>query len=53
MGSAELEAFLTHLAVNEYFAASTQNQALYAVVFRVKFHKRAFCVIAAQLSSRN
>lgn len=27
MGSAEIEAFLTHLAVDEQVAASTQNQA--------------------------
>ena len=27
MGSAEIEAFLTHLAVEEHVAASTQNQA--------------------------
>jgi hypothetical protein len=28
MGIPEIEAFLTHLAVNENVAASTQNQAL-------------------------
>jgi integron integrase len=33
MSSTELEAFLTHLAVKEQVAASTQNQALNAVVF--------------------
>ncbi|MBE9016273.1 integron integrase [Chroococcidiopsidales cyanobacterium LEGE 13417] len=33
MGSAEIEAFLTHLAVHENVAASTQNQALHAVLF--------------------
>ena len=33
MGSAELEAFLTHLAVVGKVSASTQNQALNAVVF--------------------
>ncbi|WP_366934056.1 MULTISPECIES: site-specific integrase [unclassified Nostoc] len=33
MGSKEIEEFLTHLAVNENVAASTQNQALHAVVF--------------------
>lgn len=33
MGGAELEAFLTHLAVEEHVAASTQNQALNAIVF--------------------
>lgn len=36
MGSAEIEAFLTHLAVNENLAASTQNQALHAVLFLYK-----------------
>jgi len=33
MGSAEIEGFLTHLAVHENVAASTQNQALHAVLF--------------------
>lgn len=33
MGGAELEAFLTHLAVVDKVAASTQNQALNAVLF--------------------
>ncbi|MBH8552881.1 integron integrase [Nostocaceae cyanobacterium CENA357] len=33
MGSKEIEEFLTHLAVNENVAASTQNQALHAVLF--------------------
>ena len=33
MGGAELEAFLTHLATVDNVAASTQNQALNAVVF--------------------
>jgi len=33
MGAAEIHAFLAHLAVNEQVAASTQNQALNAVVF--------------------
>jgi site-specific recombinase XerD len=32
-GSAEIEAFLTHLAVERQVAASTQNQALNALVF--------------------
>ncbi len=36
MGSKEIEEFLTHLAVNENVAASTQNQALYAVLFLYK-----------------
>ena len=33
MGAAEIEEFLTHLAVNENVAASTQNQALSALLF--------------------
>lgn len=33
MGGAEIEAFLTHLAVQEQVAASTQNQALNAPLF--------------------
>ena len=33
MGRAEIEAFLTHLAVQGQVAASTQNQALSALLF--------------------
>lgn len=33
MGRAEIEAFLTHLAVRDRVAASTQNQALSAILF--------------------
>ncbi len=33
MGAAEVEAFLTHLAVEQRVAASTQNQALSALLF--------------------
>jgi integron integrase len=33
MGVAEIEAFLTHLAVDQHVAASTQNQALHALLF--------------------
>ncbi len=33
MGAPEIEAFLTHLAVHEKVAASTQNQALSALLF--------------------
>jgi integron integrase len=33
MGSAEVVAFLTHLAVKEHVSASTQNQALNALIF--------------------
>lgn len=37
MGSPEVEAFLTHLAVHERVAASTQNQALSAVLFLYRY----------------
>jgi hypothetical protein len=33
MGAAEVQAFLTHLAVEKNVAASTQNQALSALLF--------------------
>jgi integron integrase len=33
MGAAEIESFLTHLAVHEHVAASTQNQAFHALLF--------------------
>ena len=33
MGAAQVAAFLTHLAAEEHVAASTQNQALNALVF--------------------
>ncbi|MEK1904281.1 MAG: integron integrase [Pseudomonas sp.] len=36
MGAAEIEAFLTHLAVTRNVAASTQNQALAALLFLYK-----------------
>jgi len=36
MGEAEINQFLTHLAVKENVAASTQNQALCAIVFLYK-----------------
>lgn len=36
MGAAEVEAFLTHLAVERKVAAATQNQALNAIVFLYK-----------------
>jgi len=32
-GASEVEAFLNHLAVNRHVAASTQSQALNAIVF--------------------
>ncbi|MGZ8907443.1 MAG: phage integrase N-terminal SAM-like domain-containing protein, partial [Methylobacter sp.] len=36
MGAAEVEAFLTHLAVGGQVSASTQNQALSALLFLYK-----------------
>ena len=33
MGASEIRAFLTHLAVHDQVAASTQNGALYALLF--------------------
>lgn len=36
MGAAEIEAFLTHLAVEKSVSASTQNQALHALLFLYK-----------------
>ena len=36
MGAAEIEAFLTHLAVDRYVTASTQNLALSAILFLYK-----------------
>jgi hypothetical protein len=33
MGTPEVEAFLTHLAVEEHVAASAQNQAFSALLF--------------------
>jgi site-specific recombinase XerD len=37
MGEAEVEAFLTHLAVEGHVAASTQNQALSALLFLYRY----------------
>ena len=36
MGKAEIERFLSHLAINKNVAASTQNQALNAILFLYK-----------------
>ena len=33
MGKVEIEAFLTHLAVSRRVSASTQNQAMFAILF--------------------
>jgi len=37
MAEYEVEAFLTHLAVNEHVSASTQNQALCALIFLYRY----------------
>ena len=37
MGRIEVEAFLTHLAVEKHVAASTQNQALSAILFLYRY----------------
>jgi hypothetical protein len=36
MGASEVQAFLTNLAVKENVAASTQNQALSALLFQAR-----------------
>ncbi len=36
MGKKEINKFITHLAINEHLSASTQNQALCAIVFLYK-----------------
>lgn len=41
LGAEEIEAFLSHLAVDRHVAASTQNQALSAIVFLYKHVLRA------------
>ena len=40
MGVSEIEAFLSHLAVEREVAASTQNQALHALLF---LYKQVLC----------
>ena len=37
MGKTEIERFLSHLAINRNVTASTQNQALSAILFLYKF----------------
>lgn len=47
MGAPEVEAFLSHLAANEQVSASTQNQALSALLFfyqEVLDGERPLCV---------
>lgn len=47
MGRSEIEAFLSHLASNEDVAASTQNQALAAILFLYE------CVLGAKIENAN
>ena len=44
MSAAEVEAFLTHLAVERTVAASTQNQALAALLFLYKEVLKVICL---------
>jgi site-specific recombinase XerD len=44
MGGAEVEAFLTHLVVEGHVSASTQNQALSALLFLYRHVLNAVCV---------
>jgi integron integrase len=48
MGGAEIEAFLSHLAVDRQVSASTQNQALNAIVF---LYRRVLGESVAQLEA--
>jgi integron integrase len=48
MGRPEIEAFLTHLAVNERVAASTQNQAFSAILF---LYKEVLCLELADINA--
>src|SRR5437879_11348628 len=50
MGRVEIEAFLTHLAVDRHIAASTQNQALSALLFLYKevLHQEVQAVAAVR-----
>jgi hypothetical protein len=43
MGATEIERFLTHLAVDKNVAASTQNQALSALLFLYRDGRRGRC----------
>lgn len=55
MGGAEVEAFLTHLAVEENVAASTQNQALSALLFLYRYvlHQELECQLEAVRAKRS
>ena len=49
MGSREIEAFLTHLAVNGQVAALTQNQAFNALLFLYREALKIQLVIQSML----
>jgi site-specific recombinase XerD len=51
MGEPEINAFLTHLAVEEKVSASTQNQALSALLFLYRHVLAAKWAIWARLSA--
>ena len=55
MGGAEVEAFLTHLAVKENVAASTQNQVFSALLFlyRSVLHQDLECQLEAVWAKRS
>jgi integrase len=55
MGAIEVEAFLTHLAVDQQVTASTQNQALNALLFlyREVLHKELTDPIAPRRAKRS
>ncbi len=44
MGATELEAFLSHLAVERSVSASTQNQAFFALLFTHVLQQHRLCV---------
>jgi integron integrase len=54
MGEAELQSFLTHLAMHRHVSASTQNQALSAILFlyREVLKVEAFCFDVAVRARR-
>ncbi len=54
MGTTEVTQFLTHLAVNEHVVATTQNQALNAIVFlyRVVLQRELVGAYAAYFALR-
>jgi integron integrase len=55
MGLPEIEEFLTHLAVHRHVAASTQNQALCALLFLYRYvlHQEIDCSVDALRAKRS